>query len=879
MLRINGAKKDAAFAALLFVSCFALYLATMAPTVTFGNSGAFALAAAGAGAAHPPGFPLYAQLGTLFQLLPFGDAAFKLNAMSAFFGAAGAAALFMAARGFKASRLTAAFGAAACASAPALWSRALVADRHTLDFLLVALFLAAVSEAGAKGVRAVAGAALAAALAALNGWLLAAALMPIVAVAALSGGRLPRRLSSLAVSAFAVVSVAAMPAFIALRAASSPFVNWGNPRTPELFLEYMRGARLIDPANRLVFDVAEFAGRLADFAHGFQFEFISAHILLGLIGFALAVSERPRRAAALAWVAATLTAGAVFFFSFSGDESTAGELRAQHIGAFAVFALFAAVGADGIVRRISATRARALAPVAAFVLLATIASPLSANFRSVDMKKETSAESLALDFIKRLPRDAAHFTQGPQFALPEAYVSRSRNLRADIETIDASGGYFAGRLAGPAGGADAAVDQIAGDDRLRRPQAFDARRLMDGAAFPMKQRGPFFFISDVSGCDPDGWDPAASGFTPETTAGKDYDTRAAGPLLKLRAAECKFAQGSTGAGFNLVQEAADDFPESARIRTLAAAALEQWGFRNEALEKYHQAVAMCGSCAETIARIGGLMAAGGELQSASVYYQRALDKRPGFVEAELGLANIARLNGELAQADEIYSRLLKKRPDSIVILNNYANLKSRTRKIDEAEKMFRAALEIDPRSAFTALNFSSFLLETGRVAEAARILESALDRNPHNAPALYNAGVAAHRSGNIESAEKYYDAAVAADPDLMNAWTNLILIQLDSDRLPQARETAKRMNLSVSKELGEQAFIIRLKTEKRAVEADPADETAWASLIGGLIILGQREQAEAALKEMRAISGGRLSALGARLRQMLEDSKINEPLN
>ncbi|OQA90481.1 MAG: Tetratricopeptide repeat protein [bacterium ADurb.Bin236] len=193
--------------------------------------------------------------------------------------------------------------------------------------------------------------------------------------------------------------------------------------------------------------------------------------------------------------------------------------------------------------------------------------------------------------------------------------------------------------------------------------------------------------------------------------------------------------------------------------------------------------------------------------------------------------------------------------------------------------MFRAALEIDPRSGFTALNFSSFLLETGRVAEAARILESALDRNPHNAPALYNAGIAAHRSGNIESAEQYYNAAVSVDPDLINAWTNLVLLLLDSGRLQQARETAKRMNLSVSKELGEQAFIIHLKTEKRAVESDPTDESAWASLIGGLIIMGQREQAEAALKEMRAISGGRLAALDARLRKMLEDSKINEPLN
>lgn len=63
------------------------YLRTLAPTVFGMDSAELTLAAYVLGNAHPPGYPTYLLVGHVFSWLPFGDVAYRLNFMSAFFGA------------------------------------------------------------------------------------------------------------------------------------------------------------------------------------------------------------------------------------------------------------------------------------------------------------------------------------------------------------------------------------------------------------------------------------------------------------------------------------------------------------------------------------------------------------------------------------------------------------------------------------------------------------------------------------------------------------------------------------------------------------------------------------------------------------------------
>ena len=77
---------------LSFLLPFIVYVITLAPTVTFIDSGELATVASKLGVAHPTGYPLFTVLGRVFTLLPVGDEIYRLNLMSAFVSSA---ALFM----------------------------------------------------------------------------------------------------------------------------------------------------------------------------------------------------------------------------------------------------------------------------------------------------------------------------------------------------------------------------------------------------------------------------------------------------------------------------------------------------------------------------------------------------------------------------------------------------------------------------------------------------------------------------------------------------------------------------------------------------------------------------------------------------------------
>lgn len=76
--------------AMSFLISFTMYMMTLAPTVTFEDSGELTAAAYLLGVPHQPGYPLFTMLGHLFTYLPFGSIAYRMNLMSAFFSALGA---------------------------------------------------------------------------------------------------------------------------------------------------------------------------------------------------------------------------------------------------------------------------------------------------------------------------------------------------------------------------------------------------------------------------------------------------------------------------------------------------------------------------------------------------------------------------------------------------------------------------------------------------------------------------------------------------------------------------------------------------------------------------------------------------------------------
>ncbi len=79
---MKGSKKIIYQLASFFIP-FIVYLITLAPSVTFIDSGELAAVASRLGVAHPTGYPLFTIIGKLFTFLPVGDEIYRLNLMSA----------------------------------------------------------------------------------------------------------------------------------------------------------------------------------------------------------------------------------------------------------------------------------------------------------------------------------------------------------------------------------------------------------------------------------------------------------------------------------------------------------------------------------------------------------------------------------------------------------------------------------------------------------------------------------------------------------------------------------------------------------------------------------------------------------------------------
>jgi hypothetical protein len=120
---------------------FGQYLNTLAPTVLGDDPGEMQVLAWALGIPHTTGYPLYIWLGKIFTLLPFGDVAYRVNLMSAFFAAASAFMVYLLVGTAWSDRgwtRWAAGGAAGLALGytHTVWSQAIIAAAYTLHIFL-----------------------------------------------------------------------------------------------------------------------------------------------------------------------------------------------------------------------------------------------------------------------------------------------------------------------------------------------------------------------------------------------------------------------------------------------------------------------------------------------------------------------------------------------------------------------------------------------------------------------------------------------------------------------------------------------------------------------------------------------------------------------
>jgi len=134
-------RSDFLLGAVVFVGALALYWHTLAPSVAtiFDDSLEFQVVCPTLGIAHPTGYPLYTLLGQFFTLIPLGDAAYRVNWMSAFFAALTVVFIYLIVRMLTGHAPSAFLASVALAVSPIFWSQAIIAEVYSLNAFFTAL--------------------------------------------------------------------------------------------------------------------------------------------------------------------------------------------------------------------------------------------------------------------------------------------------------------------------------------------------------------------------------------------------------------------------------------------------------------------------------------------------------------------------------------------------------------------------------------------------------------------------------------------------------------------------------------------------------------------------------------------------------------------
>jgi len=440
----------------LVLSCiipFALYMATLAPSVTFFDSGEFLTATASMGSAHSPGYPLFLMYAKLFTWIPLGNIAFRINVATAASSSIACLLVYLLVIyllkkealldnprfnnfAIKAAGLAA---AVAFSVTPRLWLQ----SNHDKPYPLLAFITAIIfylllkwrehyqegSERPSYIYVCTFLAGLAMAVHQTIVLLLPAWLLMIV----LTDWRLIKRVRELILATSFALLGFSVHLYLPLRALSNPLLNWGDSKTIDQFLwHFLRRGYPSDPHPR---DLALLWAQIKAFNLPREFTWLG--VVLALLG--LIYLWKANRALLIGYLVAIAT----FLLVIAGYFNTVLDLIFLTEEFFTPLYLLTAVliglglfSLLGYAVRNARLPERIGAPVYILcaVMFFSLPSALCAvNYYENDQHNNYIAFDYASNSLRSLPQDAVMFTWGDSGAFPLWYLQGVERMREDID--------------------------------------------------------------------------------------------------------------------------------------------------------------------------------------------------------------------------------------------------------------------------------------------------------------------------------------------------------------------------------------------------------------------------------------------------------------
>ena len=832
-------------AAAVFLASFAVYSATAARSLVWGDSAEFVSVAHTLGIAHPPGYPLYTLLGALAVRFPFGTPFLRMSLLSGLFAAAAAAVAALvvwtvtAAATFtgggrdgragsrsRPSRPARALGALLAgltvAFGPTFWSQAVVPEVYSLNALLLlavtllaAMWLRDAAEdvegGGARGDRSVPLIGLALGLG-LAHHLTAVFIVPSVLFVLLRGR--PRRLSVRSALAAGLLLTAGLSlyAYLPLRSAHDPPILWAPLDSMGQVLAHIRGAQY---APRLFTTPGlEVGHKLLAFVSGLPGEVGWPVLALAAVGWVALFWRASSFAVAISlWPALVLAHATVYRIP---------DIGSYYVPVYAAVAVAAGCGLVALASRGHGGRTRvAAAWAAAGLAVAAPTALLHANWRAADMSGCSGGRvylrrvvdsirpgGVVLTMTDRLlfPLWYARFVEGERddFAVlclrehaphlqrwyPDVRFPTEDELCSLLEGWSSPGSVSA-RESVPIGNYLPLLVSLNVADRPVYADPDLGRRVFPDRTIP---RGVLVEIAPASLDAPDPVDEAADAEFWENVfsdleSGEGTDDRTAEVYAKTLAEHgmLLIEKGAIPAAIEALERARELAPRVPLCRNNLGVAYERAGRLDESRKEFEAALALAPALAAPHYNVYRLARSTGDEESAWSELRAAVKLAPHNPSYRIELGRLLEERGEFPRAEEMFREAVALSEDDWGASLAYGGFLARRRRFSEAVAAYRNAEELRPDSAGALRGLGRCYWALDDREQALEVMERLVELQPHNPQPKYDLALMLYRSGRARRAVSLLDDVIRILPNMWEARALKASILGDLGRYWEAR--------------------------------------------------------------------------------------------
>jgi len=403
----------------LFTLSLALYVRTLAPTITWQHDGYDAgdliTAAFSLGIPHPTGYPTYMLLGNLFTRMPWGDLAYRMNLLSALSAALTVALVYGTSmtllRLKPCATLSSVCAALLLATSRIFWSQALITEVYALNCLFFALVVYLFHKlqthlpewSCSRVYRTLALMAFIYGLSLGNHLTMAfcAPLLLFQAAFVFRQHTLQTRQWAVILGSFLLgLSVYI---YLPLRAGSQPLMNWGNPRTVRGLLWLTGGGMYRQYVMALPW--AHWGTRIMTWASLLREQFGILGAILGLLGAWRHSERNPWQFAGLAM---TFIIYSIYAIGYNVTDS-----YVYLLPVYALYTLWIARGVQYVLSALTAGRQERSRPMMALPCIALLILPFASlyvNWAHVDLSSDYTAHDYGSEVFAQMPDESIVIT-------------------------------------------------------------------------------------------------------------------------------------------------------------------------------------------------------------------------------------------------------------------------------------------------------------------------------------------------------------------------------------------------------------------------------------------------------------------------------------